>query len=236
MEEEAELVGARLGARGAVGGEMRLPGFDMVFGLTASAIELLVEPARAAGLEAGDDEARVSSLGAGLDAGDDPLDPAPAGGAVIEVAVAAQLAGFGSGREELLRAVFKSADMTAQGRAGGDAQNVVDAVGAAPIEHQRAAIMAVAAQQDLGLRPVGADGAQQAPQQGNDLGAARPFGGTQHSGDEAAFAVEHDDGLEAVFIVMGVEQPQLLSAVNGIERVDDIEHDALGNPRERAAV
>ncbi len=37
--------------------------------------------------------------------------------------------------------------------------------------------MAVGAQQDLGVWPVGADRPQQAAQEGPDLLAARPFGG-----------------------------------------------------------
>ena len=48
---------------------------------------------------------------------------------------------------------------------------------------------------------MGSDRAQQ-PAQGLDLGAARPFGGTKHGGDEAALAVEHHDGLKAVFVAV----------------------------------
>ena len=34
----------------------------------------------------------------------------------------------------------------------------------------------------------------------------------EKDGDEASLAVEHDDRLEAVFVVVGVEKPQLLPA------------------------
>ena len=64
--------------------------------------------------------------------------------------------------------------------------------------------MAVAAQQNFGLGPVGADGPQQSAQKGFDLLAARPFGGAEHGGDEAAPAVEYDDRLKAIFVVMRV--------------------------------
>ena len=37
------------------------------------------------------------------------------------------------------------------------------------------------------------------------------------------------DGLEAIVVVMGVEQRQLLAAVNGIVGVVDIENDARRN-------
>jgi hypothetical protein len=88
--------------------------------------------------------------------------------------------------------------------------------------------MTVGAQHDFGPRPVRADGAQQPAQDGHDLLAAWPFGGTQHGGDETARAVEHDDRLKAVFIVMRVEQTQLLAAMHRVERVVDIERYAPG--------
>jgi hypothetical protein len=126
--------------------------------------------------------------------------------------------------------------MATQRRGRRDAEDVVEAVGATPIENLGAAIMAVGAQQDLGAGPVSADRAQQPAQEGLDLGAARPFGGTKHGGDEASLAVEHHDGLKAVFVVMPVEQPQLLAAVHRVERVVDIERDPFGNLGERLAI
>ena len=48
MEEEAELIGRRLGAGRAVRRQMRLPGFDVVFGLAAPAIEVFVKRASVA--------------------------------------------------------------------------------------------------------------------------------------------------------------------------------------------
>ena len=66
-------------------------------------------------------------------------------------------------------------------------------------------------------------------QEGLDLLAARPLGGTKHGGDEAAFAVEHNDRLKSVFVVVGVEQPQLLTTVDRIERVVDVQRDPFGN-------
>lgn len=48
--------------------------------------------------------------------------------------------------------------------------------------------------------------------------AGRP----QEGSDEPAFAIEHNNGLEAIFVVMGVEQPQLLVAMGGVARAIDI--------------
>src|ERR1022692_3507019 len=59
---------------------MRLPGFDVIFGLAAPAVDILIEHARIAGIEIGDDEACVGPLHASFDAGDDALDAAPTRG------------------------------------------------------------------------------------------------------------------------------------------------------------
>src|SRR4051812_28572864 len=96
MQEEAELVGAGLGAGGPIGGQVRLPGFDVVLRRAASAIDVFIKDARVSGRQARDDEAGVCSVGAGLDAGDDPLNPAPARGAVVELRVTAHLAACGA--------------------------------------------------------------------------------------------------------------------------------------------
>lgn len=44
------------------------------------------------------------------------------------------------------------------------------------------------------MRPAGADGAEQAAQNGADFPVPRPLGRVQHGGDEAAFAVVPDTG------------------------------------------
>src|SRR6202795_2686631 len=200
---------------------MGLPGLDMVFSLAAPAIEILVEPASVAFAQIGDDEAGVRSFRARFDAGDDPLDPAPALRAIEKFLETTKLAVPWRGLVSCLRAGFETFYMAALCRCWRDAEDVIEAARATPIENLRAAIMAVGPQQDLGVRPVSADRAQQAPQEGLDLLAARPLGGTKHGGDEAAFAVEHDDRLKSVFVVVGVEQPQLLTTVDWAERVVD---------------
>src|ERR1035437_5821968 len=215
---------------------MRLPGFDVIFGLAAPAVDILIEHAGIALLEIGDDEACVGPFRANLDAGDDALDAAPALGPVIKLLEAAHLAILRRGLVARLRAGLKVLDMPTQCRGRRNAQDIIETVGATPVENLGTTIMTVAAQQYLGFRPVGADGAQQAAQEAAYFLATGPFGGTQNGGDEAALAVEHDDRLEAVFIVMRVEQPQLLAPMNRVEGVVDIERDALGNLAERLAI
>lgn len=59
MQHQAHLVGVRLRARRAVRGEMGLPGLDVVLGLAARGVELLVEMLAATALEIGDDVAGI---------------------------------------------------------------------------------------------------------------------------------------------------------------------------------
>ena len=61
--------------------------------------------------------------------------------------------------------------------------------------------------------------------EGASTHALRALGGPQHGRDKAALAIEHHDRLEPVFVIVGIEQPQLLAAVHGVEGVVDVEHD-----------
>ena len=96
--------------------------------------------------------------------------------------------------------------------------------------------MAVGADQDLHIRPVAADCAHQPAEKGPDLNALRPLRRAQQRGDEATILVENNDRLEAVFVVMGVEQPQLLATMDRIEGVVDVERDPPRHLAERRAV
>ena len=80
-----------------------------------------------------------------------------------------------------------------------------------------------------------ADRPHQAAQKRPDLDALRPLRRTQDGGNEAALAIEDDDRLEAVVVVRGVEQAQLLAAVHRIEGVVDIQRDPPRHLAERAA-
>ena len=73
--------------------------------------------------------------------------------------------------ETVLGAGFQALDMAAQGGGRGDTEDKVDAVGAAPVQHLRAAVMGIRAEQDGGLRPIGADRPQQTAQEGADFHA-----------------------------------------------------------------
>jgi hypothetical protein len=150
VQEQPKLIGGGLGAGGAIRRQMRLEGLDVVFGLATPAIDTLVERAMVAFAQIGDDETRIGPLRADFDPGDDPLDPAPALGAVEELLEAADLAVARRGLEARLRAGLEGFNAPAQRRGRRDAEDVVDAVGPTPVEDLRAAIVAVGVNDEAG--------------------------------------------------------------------------------------
>src|SRR4249919_2261975 len=162
---------------------MGFPGPDVVFRLAAPAVEILVQRAAVAVAEVGDDEAAFGAVAAGLDSGDDAADPAPGLGGVMEFLEAADLASARRGLEARRDAFLQAGDMPAERAVGGEAEDVVETVRLAPIEDLRAGVMAVGAKEDLHLRPVGSDRADEAAQKRPDLDALRPFRRAQQGGD-----------------------------------------------------
>jgi hypothetical protein len=95
--------------------------------------------------------------------------------------------------------------MAPQRHIGGEAQHPIHPVAAAPIEDLRAGVMAVRAQQDLDLGPMGADRADEAAQKGADLPPGR-LPGRNNAVTNRPSPVKDDNRLEAVIVVKGVEQ------------------------------
>jgi hypothetical protein len=83
---------------------------------------------------------------------------------------------------------------------------------------------------------VAADLVYQPAQKGTGLGATRPAGRAQHGGHRPALAVEHHDRLEAVLVVVGIEEPKLLPTMDGIEGVIHVQDDAPRHLPEAGAV
>ena len=71
---------------------------------------------------------------------------------------------------------------------------------------------------------------------GGGGGGGRGGGEGEGGGKEGGRQEGGGGGLEAVFVIVGIEQAQLLIAVNGIEGIIDVEHDLLGSLSERGAV
>lgn len=235
MQHQPHLVGIRLRAGGPVRGEMGFPGLDVVLGLTPGRVELLVKMLTAPALEIGHDIAGVPSAEADLDPGNDAAWLRPRPGRIGEGLEPAQLlcgtAGVALGRGRLERQ-----DMCRQPCILRKSEDIKQADPVTEIENLRGAVMAVGSQQDLGPRPEAADLPDQPTDMGRDFGSFWASGGTQQGPDQPSLPVEDHDGLEAIFIVIGIEQAKLLMAVGSIEGVVDVQHDLPGRPGEGLAV
>jgi DNA-binding CsgD family transcriptional regulator len=75
---------------------MRLPGFYVVFGLAAPAVDFFVENAGVADFQIGDDETCVGPFRADFDTDDDALDTAPARGPIQKFLEAVTFPSFGA--------------------------------------------------------------------------------------------------------------------------------------------
>ena len=114
--------------------------------------------------------------------------------------------------------------MASQCRGWRDAEDVIEAIGATPIENLGPAIVAVGpcsrisvlGQCERGSRATGAlrKGLISLP-----LGR---LAGRSTAVTKRLFAVEHDDRLKSVFVVVGVEQPQLLTTVETASNVSSM--------------
>jgi hypothetical protein len=118
----------------------------------------------------------------------------------------------------------------------GEAEDVADAVTLAEGDRFDAAVMAVATDQDPHTRPAGTDLTDDMARHARDLGAIGRLAGTQEDRHRLAGGGLMDmDGQEAVAVVMGVEQRELLAAMHVVLGVVDVEHNALGDLGEAVA-
>jgi hypothetical protein len=96
--------------------------------------------------------------------------------------------------------------------------------------------MAVAPDQDVHLGPAGADAPDHVPQDERDLRPVRRLARAEDHGDRLARDCLIDvDRQEAPAIVVGVEERELLAAVDAVLGVVDVEHDAMRHLLEAVA-
>jgi hypothetical protein len=118
----------------------------------------------------------------------------------------------------------------------GEAEDVADPVALAPGHGFGPGVVAVAADEDLDPGPAAANRFHDMPHDQGDLGARRRLARPEDHRDRPACGRLVDvNWQEAAAIVMGVEQRELLAAVNPILGIVDIEHDPLRQLSEAVA-
>ena len=90
--------------------------------------------------------------------------------------------------------------------------------------------MAIATHGNFHPGPVAPDAADDGLEDTRRLVPGRPLAGTQEREHRLGRGrLEDVDGLEAIVIIMGVEQRQLLAAVDRVLGIIDVEDDTAGN-------
>src|SRR5471030_1420734 len=176
VENEADLVGERRTAAGAIGGELRLMQLDQILSLAARAIQAVIDPLGRADIEAGDDEADVEAELGGLNTGDGAPFAIPGLCLVAGLGIAAQNRQVldGASRADV---VGDFVDFSGERLGARQAEDVVDAVGLAPRHRLRPSIVPVATERNSRLVPSRADAPYQAAKMSTDLDAARRLTG-----------------------------------------------------------
>src|SRR5271165_7517726 len=218
-------------ATGAIGGELRLMQLDQILGLTARAIQAVVDPLGRAGIEAGDDEADVEAEHRRLNTGDGAPFAIPGFRLVARLGIAAQNSQVLDGASGA-DVVGDLVDFSGERLGTGQTENVVYAVVLAPRHGFRPGIVPVATERNSRLVPSRADVPYQASKMGAHLDPARGLAGPQHERHGPALLRVIDVGRqEAAFVIMSVEQRELLMAVDDIAGIVDVERDGCGLAR-----
>src|SRR6266404_2611320 len=125
-----------------------------------------------------------------------------------------------------------SSGSTVEHGVAGQTKDEVDLALVAPFHHLRAAVMAVAPDGNPRLWPVPADAADETTQVTAYLCARGCLAGAQeHSDRPACRRVVDMNWQETALVVMGIEQGELLMALNDINRIVDIERHGCGRDR-----
>src|SRR5712671_8091650 len=198
---------------------------DQILGLAARAIQAVVDPFGRADIEARDDEADVEAELGRLNTGDGAPFAIPGLCLVAGLGIAAQNSQVidGASRADV---VGDLVDFSGERLGTGQTEDVVDAVVLAPTHRLRPSIVPVATERNSRLVPSRADVPYQATQMGTHLDTARRLAGPQHDRHgPALLRVVDVDRQKAAFVIMSVEQRELLMAVDDIAGIIDVERD-----------
>ena len=215
-------------ATGAVGEQVELLFLDPVLPVASGAVDPVVQPLRRA-LQTGDDITRVGAPPRmpGLD--DRPPGAAPVRGGVRELVEHAHL--FAAGLVRHGRQFHYGRRLFGQRRIAGDADDAIDVVAPAPRQHAATAESAVAAENDLHLRPGPAQPFRQQGQNRPGVPGAVAVARTQPGRRQPVFA-EHVQGRKAVAVAISVEETAFPHAARRIVGGVEVQHQTAGRARE----
>ena len=226
-EPQAQLVGLHGRRRRAVGEQVELAFLDAVFHLAAGAIEIFVE---AAGVDlfpaqAGHHETRIGTVGQVLGLAHNPPRSAPGGLCLVgEIPEQPSRLAGGSAQPRCLPGLGRQHRL--QARVGRQAEQVSDTLGLAPRHQLLAAEARIAAQHDPHLRPAGPDAGDDPGDLVDRAGGPVDVGGAQ-LGAEQEPAAEDVERQVAIAVVVAMEEPTFLLAVDRVVGGVEVEHDLL---------
>src|ERR1700745_4170726 len=189
---------------------------DQILGLAARAIQAVEDPRGRADIEAGDNEADIEPEQRRLNTGDGAPFAIPGLCLVARLGIAAQNRQVldGASRADV---VSELVDFFGERLGTGQTEDVVDAVVLTPRHRLRPSIVPVATERNSRLVPSRADVPYQASKMGTHLDAARRLAGPQDDRHgPARLRVIDVDRQEAAFVIVSVEQRELLMAVDDI--------------------
>lgn len=236
VQNEAELVGQRRAATGAIRSGLRLMLLNQVLGLPAGTIDGVVNVLGVTGFQRGDNVADVDATPEHIllvallrfNPRHNAALSGPGFGGVAGFGIPAQNGklSLGTARADIVR--FRI-NQPIEYSVASKAEDVIDAVILTPRHGFVATIMTVTADGDAGAGPMPPNAFDQAPQPAANFHARRRFAGPQDHGDRASCrGVVNVDRQKAALVVMGVPFRHLLMAVRDIERVVDVQNDRGG--------
>ena len=122
-------------------------------------------------------------------------------------------------------------DLGSERLRAGEAEDVIDAVRLAPVHDLGPAIVAVAADGDAGCRPMAADRPDETADGPRTSTPEGVLPGRRIIATGRPVRIVDMDRQKAALVVVGIEERQLLVAVDHVDRVIDVEHDGLGRRR-----
>src|SRR6202040_4230328 len=195
------------------------------------AIQAVVDPLGRADIEAGDEEADVEPEHRRLNPGDGAPFAIPGLCLVARLGITAQNRQVldGASRADVVSGLV---DFSGERLGTGQTEDVVDAVVLTPRHRLPPSIVPVATERNSRLVPSRPDVPYQASKMSTHLSAAWGLAGPQHDRHGSALLRVVDvDRQEAAFVIMSVEQRELLMAVDDIAGVVDVQGDGCGLAR-----